>query len=159
MSKVKIEGNASGTGTFTITSPNSSTDRTITLPDVTGNLISADASGNVSITGDLEFNSGYGSAATAYGCRAWVNFNGTGTLSIRGSGNISSVTDAGVGNYLPQFATAMPDTNYAAVGTAGNNSSGILGVVNAANRGTTFCQVYPISGGVDASYVDIAIFR
>lgn len=51
MSKVKIEGNASGTGTFTITSPNSSTDRTITLPDATGDLVSADASGNVSVTG------------------------------------------------------------------------------------------------------------
>lgn len=51
MSKVKIEGNASGTGTFTITSPDSSTDRTITLPDATGDLVSADASGNVSVTG------------------------------------------------------------------------------------------------------------
>ena len=39
MSKVKIEGNASGTGTFTIASPDSSTDRTITLPDNTGNLL------------------------------------------------------------------------------------------------------------------------
>ena len=53
MSKVKIEGNASGTGTFTITSPNSSTDRTITLPDATGDLVSADASGNVSVISEL----------------------------------------------------------------------------------------------------------
>ena len=49
MSKVKIEGNASGTGTFTIASPNSSTDRTITLPDATGTLVHADTSGNVGI--------------------------------------------------------------------------------------------------------------
>jgi len=114
MSKVKIEGNASGTGTFTITSPNSSTDRTITLPDVTGNLISADASGNVSITGDLEFNSGYGSSTTVYGIRAWVNFNGTGTVAIRGSGNVSSITDQSTGQYVVNLTTAMPDTNYSA---------------------------------------------
>jgi hypothetical protein len=114
---------------------------------------------SISSTGDFSFNSGYGSSATAYGCRAWVNFNGIGTIAIRGSGNVSSVTDLGVGNYRPNFATAMPDTNYAAVGTAGNTSSGILGIVNAANRNISFCQVYPISGGVDAGLVEIAIFR
>jgi hypothetical protein len=46
--------------------------------------------GTVTASGDLKFNSGYGSAATAYGCRAWVNFNGTGTVAIRDSGNVSS---------------------------------------------------------------------
>jgi hypothetical protein len=66
-------------------------------------------------TGDLQFNSGYGSVATAYGCRAWVNFNGTGTVAIRESGNVSSITDNGTGNYTVNFATAMPDANYAAV--------------------------------------------
>jgi hypothetical protein len=40
-------------------------------------------------SGNLLFNSGYGSAAVAYGCRAWVNFNGTGTVAIRASGNVS----------------------------------------------------------------------
>jgi hypothetical protein len=62
----------------------------------------------------LNFNSGYGSTAPAYGCRAWVNFNGTGTLSIRASGNVSSVTDNGVGNYNVNFATEMPNANYSA---------------------------------------------
>ena len=65
--------------------------------------------------GDLQFNSGYGSAATAYGCRAWVNFNGTGTVAIRGSGNVSSITDNGVGNYRVNFTTALVDANYSAV--------------------------------------------
>ena len=63
--------------------------------------------------GLLKFNSGYGSAATAYGCRAWVNFNGTGTVAIRSSGNVSSITDNSVGNYTVNFTTAMPDANYA----------------------------------------------
>jgi hypothetical protein len=63
-------------------------------------------------SGNLGFNSGYGSAATAYGCRAWVNFNGQGTIAIRASGNVSSLTDEGVGNYAVNMTTAMPDTNY-----------------------------------------------
>jgi hypothetical protein len=68
----------------------------------------------VKSTGDFQFNSGYGSVATAYGCRAWVNFNGTGTVAIRESGNVSSITDNGTGNYTVDFATAMPDANYSA---------------------------------------------
>ena len=63
---------------------------------------------------NFKFNSGYGSVATAYGCRAWVNFNGVGTIAIRGSGNVSSITDDGTGQYIINFATAMPDANYAA---------------------------------------------
>jgi hypothetical protein len=64
-------------------------------------------------SGNLLFNSGYGSVATAYGCRAWVNFNGTGTVAIRASGNVSSITDNGTGQYTINFSTAMPDVNYA----------------------------------------------
>jgi hypothetical protein len=65
-------------------------------------------------TGDFQFNSGFGSVATAYGCRAWVNFDGTGTPAIRASGNVSSITDGGTGTYTVNFTTAMPDANYAA---------------------------------------------
>jgi hypothetical protein len=67
----------------------------------------------------LQFNSGFGSVATAYGCRVWVNFNGTGTVAIRASGNVSSITDNGVGDYTVNFTTALTDANYSAnVGTA-----------------------------------------
>jgi hypothetical protein len=62
---------------------------------------------------NLKFNSGYGSVATAYGCRAWVNFNGTGVVAIRASGNVTSITDNGVGDYTVNFTNAMPDGNYA----------------------------------------------
>ena len=68
--------------------------------------------GTQSVSGNLSFNSGYGSSAVAYGCRAWVNFNGTGTPAIRGSGNVSSITDNGTGDYTVNFTTAMPDANY-----------------------------------------------
>ncbi len=68
-----------------------------------------------SFTGDLQFNSGYGSAATAYGCRAWCSANLTGSGSISGSGNVTSLTDRGTGRWQLNFATAMPDDDYAAV--------------------------------------------
>jgi hypothetical protein len=56
-------------------------------------------------------------SAPIYACRAWVNFNGTGTVAIRGSGNVTSITDNGVGDYTVNFTTAMPDVNYAVVGS------------------------------------------
>ena len=124
MSKVKIEGNASGTGTFTISAPNSNTDRNLTLPDGAGEILTDAYTGDVAITGDvsctdLSFNSGYGSAATAYGCRAWVNFNGGGsggnTVAIRDDGNVSSITDNSTGDYTVHFTTDFPDTNGAIV--------------------------------------------
>jgi len=51
-------------------------------------------------------------SAPVYACRAWVNFNGTGTVAIRDSGNVSSITDNGTGDYTVNFTTAMPDVNY-----------------------------------------------
>jgi hypothetical protein len=48
-----------------------------------------------------------------YSCRAWVNFNGTGTVAIRASGNVTSITDNGAGDYTVNFTTAFADANYA----------------------------------------------
>ena len=77
----------------------------------------------ISVSGtDFQFDSGYGSTATAYGCRAWVNFNGTGTVAINESGNVSSITDNAAGDYTVNFATAMPDANYALSGIAREGS-------------------------------------
>ena len=53
-----------------------------------------------------------GGTAPIYACRAWVNFNGTGTVAIRASGNVSSITDNGTGLYRTNFITAMQDANY-----------------------------------------------
>lgn len=53
--------------------------------------------------------------------KAWVNFNGQGTVAIRGSFNVSSITDNGTGDYTINFTTAMPNSNYAAiVGSSAN---------------------------------------
>jgi hypothetical protein len=72
--------------------------------------------------------------APIYACRAWVNFNGTGTVAIRASGNVSSITDNGTGNYTINFTTAMTDANYSAVGSA-SSASGVADGT-AANAGT-----------------------
>ena len=116
-------------------------------------------------TGLLQFNSGYGSVATSYGCRAWVNFNGTGTVAIRGSGNVTSITDNGVGNYTVNFTVAMPDVNYAVIGSAGNNSDvGDLISYPAVpvKLATSTAQIgVATTGGVgsDRAQVCVAIFR
>ena len=114
-------------------------------------------------SGNLSFNSGYGSVATAYACRAWVNFNGTGTVAIRASGNVSSITDNGVGNYIVNFTTAMPDTDYAVgctvqrdtSGTAANDSSGM------ANSETAMLttSVNVTRGASDPLVFCVSIFR
>ena len=57
-----------------------------------------------------------------YTAKAWVNFNGTGTVAIRASGNVSSITDNGTGDYTVNFASALADANYVVSGSA--NSSG-----------------------------------
>ena len=165
MSKISLTGNPSGTGTFTIASPDSSTDRTLNLPDAAGTI---QVSGNPisgttgSFSGDLSFNSGYGSAAVAYGCRAWVNFNGTGTVAIRASGNVSSITDNGTGDYTVNFTTAMPDVNYSFVGGVGRDSARDRSV-DFYSLATTSVKVEtynpPDAGARDVAFVSVAIFR
>jgi hypothetical protein len=79
--------------------------------------------------GQFQFNSGFGSAATAFGCRSWVNFTGTGaTPTINASGNVSSISDLGTGHYVVTFINNFPDAggvafNSADIGgwTAGRN--------------------------------------
>ena len=92
----------------------------ITTPDVDSGPVSgttANFSGNVTLGSSvLATPSG---SAPSYTCRAWVNFNGTGTVAIRASGNVSSITDNGTGSYTVNFTTAMPDANYSAVVTGG----------------------------------------
>ena len=56
-------------------------------------------------------------SAPSYSARAWVQFDGTGTVSIYGNGNVSSITDNGVGDYTLNFTTAMEDTNYSVCGS------------------------------------------
>jgi hypothetical protein len=112
-------------------------------------------------SGNFKFNSGYGSAATAYGCRAWVNFNGTGTVATRGSGNVSSISDLGVGEYQVNFTTAMPDTNYNSVATPGGQEAGSPIEIPRRSTTPTTSAVRMIfnNGNSDSLYVSVSIFR
>ena len=118
-------------------------------------------------SGNLQFNSGYGSVATAYGCRAWVNFNGTGTVAIRASGNVSSITDNGTGFYTVNFSTSMPDANYSWNGSvqrldSGTNSvGGVYGVLNQQAAGSYQIRTsWADNGGtLDFPVVCISVFR
>ena len=73
-----------------------------------------------SITGDISVDalSTASGSAPSYSARAWVNFNGTGTVAIRASGNVSSITDNGTGDYTVNFTTAMPDSNFSMAGSS-----------------------------------------
>jgi hypothetical protein len=112
---------------------------------------------------NLQFNSGYGSVATAYACRAWVNFNGTGTVAIRGSGNVTSITDNGTGNYTVNFTTAMPDRNYAVAQSAGRNDTGYAIAGSTTTPTTTAYVVTTYNGSFassqDGSEIYVSIFR
>ena len=65
------------------------------------------------LRGDDNFDSASPIPAGNFTAKAWVNFNGTGTVSIRDDGNVSSITDYGAGNYGVNFSTSLPSSNYA----------------------------------------------
>lgn len=102
-------------------------------------------------------------------CRAWVNFNGTGTVAIRASFNVSSVTDNGTGNYTVNLTTAMPDANASVnvVGAAGTSASGLrvygLSSTLSASSVTVFSAYISSTGGSstaeDEPVMCVSVFR
>jgi len=223
MSKVKIQGHASGTGVLTVTAPNTSTDRTITLPDSTGTILdststldatklsgalpaldgsSLTGTGSPSITDngnataitidaseDVKFHHNFTSASdgavngewrsdwaglqvgttsahylalragnteqlrihtdgrgvSQFTAKAWVNFNGSGTVAINDSHNMSSISDNGTGDYTINVSNAMANTNYAVGGSVtyvtGNSSLWMLRDDQTA-RNTSYWRIF-----------------
>ena len=140
--------------------------------DTTGQLdfqSAGSTKATIDTSGNLKFDSGYGSVATAYGCRAWVNFNGTSTVAIRDSGNVSSVTDNGTGDYTINFAIAMPDVNYSVTGgclsAAGANQVSLStkaasgGSVPTLKTTSAIRLVSHTTALYDPEQVNVAIFR
>ena len=122
---------------------------------------------SINSTGDLQFNSGYGSVATAYGCRAWVKFAGA-TGTINGSGNVSSVTRTSTGIYTVNFTNSMPDTNYSVVGAsknqdnttvAGGNNPVSIGPISFATGSIGIVTPSVTTTLVDPFAVSVSIFR
>ena len=105
------------------------------------------------------------SGVEVYTAKAWVNFNGTGTVAIRAAGNVSSITDNGTGDYTVNFTNAMPDANYAALVSASNQSSAypITRLYDYTTVLAASCRFQPqrdTSGvNIDTPYVSVAVFR
>ena len=97
--------------------------------------------------------------------KAWVNFNGTGTVAIRASYNVSSITDNNVGDYTVNFTTPLADANYSAVATAGNTAIAptdtIRGFVTRAFLSASLRIIHCRTDGVasDVEIASVAIFR
>lgn len=95
--------------------------------------------------------------------KAWVNFNGTGTVAIRGSFNVSSITDNGTGEYTVNFTTAMPNANYSISVTQGGASTvDIIKVLNSvAPQTTSGFRILSLTNGfgtADSNYVYASVF-
>lgn len=121
-----------GTGSIEGISAGGLPDASITAAELASGAINTQALALFNATG----------SAPVYACRAWVNFNGTGTVAIRASGNVSSITDNGTGDYTVNFTTAMPDANYN---------------VNATTLEVSFSNINGTAANVVAGSVRVAI--
>lgn len=102
--------------------------------------------------------------APYYGARAWVSFNGTGTVAIRGSQNVTSITDLGVGEYTVNLTVALDDANYTiSPSVGGTNAVDIIRPRDESTaRTTTAFRLLTITNGFnagDAAYVNAVVFR
>jgi hypothetical protein len=136
MASLVLTGDTSGQ--VTIAAPAVAGTTTLTLPATTGTVLND---------------------ATVGVCRAWVNFNGTSTVAIRGSFNVTSITDNGTGDYTVNFTTAMLDANYSFVATSGSGGW----VTRIASMAAGNCNIQTIVGNTttatDTTFVNASIFR
>ena len=107
-------------------------------------------------------------SAPSYSARAWVNFNGTGTVAIRASGNVTSITDNGTGDYTVNFTTAMADANYTPVCFANRANAAQAPRIPLIRTDGTLPTTSALriemvdtssTGLVDQAYINVAIFR
>jgi hypothetical protein len=131
---------------------------------------------SINSSGLFAFNSGYGSSAAVYGCRAWANFSGVTSVTVKGSGNVTSIAYTSAGKYTVSLASTLPDANYAlALGICGlatsaggkilvENSSGSGGTIGRTSSSFILISSYsfsnPGAGTDDNSYSNsFAVFR
>jgi hypothetical protein len=158
------EDTDNGTNYVSIIAPSAVTsNRTLTLPDATGTVLTSTSDINTQVASSLNATG----SAPLYACRAWVNFDGTSTVAIRASGNVSSITDNGTGDYTINFTNAMVDASYSVSGSMSWSSAtwGNLFGLNATTISTTQVRVMSTDKGsagyglIDAFVACVAIFR
>jgi hypothetical protein len=159
--QIKLKAASLG-GDITLTPTDTASNLVVTIPAVTATLLNNQSN----IEAQVKTATNASGSAPIYSCRAWVNFNGTGTVAIRASGNVSSITDGGAGIYTVNFATAMQDADYAAVAGGPNASNGtwITYLVTSTQTASTLEVIdAPSAGGgggrVDHALVNVAVFR
>jgi hypothetical protein len=176
----------STSGSVTLQEPAVAGTTVLTLPATTGTFITTtggvtpSTAGNVLTSDGTSWTSaaapaGYTNAdvltlfsatgsAPVYAARAWVNFDGDGAVTIRGSGNVSSVTYNAVGDYTVNFTTAMPDINFATTAMQSkdgvNKGNMLQGNTGSATTSSVRVQLFNYSGSsIDAQTVTVVIFR
>jgi hypothetical protein len=152
--QIKLKAATLG-GDITLSPTDTASNLVVTIPAGTSTLVT-----NATLPAQLNATG----SAPIYACRAWVNFNGTGTVAIRESGNVTSITDNGTGNYTVNFTTAMSDANYCVSGACrGQNDTDTNSTVFGSGViTTTTARVYVKNNAnsvVDSSAVNVAIFR
>lgn len=172
--EIKLQANGADIATVSSTGIAMASGKTLPASALTGTLPAIDGSNLTGISSYSDSDAlsllNVSGSAPVYACRAWVNFNGDGTVAIRASGNVSSITDHGAGDYSANFTTALPDTNYVLSGTVGSSSggnshvwlSGGSALYSNFNRTTSVCRfqvVYTTSNQVDSGHVNIVIHR
>ena len=107
--------------TFTITDPTA--DRTITVPDATGTIVTTGDTATITATMMAADSVGASELVSNIEIKGWINFNGTGTIAINDSYNVTSITDNGTGNYTISWNVHFASTSYTCSGTSGTTSA------------------------------------
>jgi len=162
--KLQVGTDATSSNNFTIYQP-ATPDGTLRIgvgnADSPTEVARFDATGMISGGATPDALSTASGSAPSYSARAWVNFNGTGTVAIRESGNVSSITDLGTGYYTINFTTAMPDANYSIVGNT-NGYDFVTFASGGPSQTTSAFNLFTVdtgTNGVDNAYVFLCVFR
>ena len=151
--------NGSSSGYVELEAPATAGSNTLVLPTgngTSGQVLQTNGSGalswgNLGVVNDSQL------------CKAWVNFNGTGTVAIRAAYNVSSITDNGTGDYTLRFTTAMPDANFAYTCSAGDGDHTTAGrsvsFISSTASSLRVLVEFTSGSNSDESHINVAIFR
>jgi hypothetical protein len=139
-------------GSVTLAPEDTGSDVVLTVPAVAGEVVN-------DVTLRTELNAG--GSAPIYACRSWVNFDGTTTVpTIRASGNVSSVTRNGTGDYTINFATAMTDTSYCVNITSGREMNRTADDVSARTTSNLRFRIINLASALaDSNFIHVSFFR